>query len=85
MTLYDNVADFDGCTFSPPIDVRRQPIALYAGWSQVVTVSSVNLNQLSSMQTNDPSIPTARVSVQVLHAGRLIYQTSWLITAPVPD
>lgn len=85
VTQYDDVLDFDACTFSPPIDVRRQPISLYAGWSQVVSVSSVSLNQLSSTQTNSTAIPTARVTVQVFHAGRLIYQTNWLTTAPVPD
>src|SRR3954454_21108038 len=38
---YDNITDLDNCTFSPPIDVRKQPINEYANWKQVVRVQSV--------------------------------------------
>jgi prepilin-type N-terminal cleavage/methylation domain-containing protein len=79
---FAGVSEFDGSTFSPPIDVSCQPIAGYSNWSQVVTVQSVSDRNLNTVIANSTIEWTARVTVQVLCGGRVIYQTSWLATEP---
>src|SRR4051794_31056268 len=34
VAAYDDIKDLDGCTFQPPLDVRRQKIDLLPGWAQ---------------------------------------------------
>ena len=85
VTQYNDVVDFDGCTFNPPIDVRRQAIANASNWSQVVTVQTVPMGQVSTTQTDSTSVPTARVTVQIMHQGHQVYQTNWLVVATLPN
>lgn len=82
VSAYDNITDLDGQTFSPPLDVRRQPIAGYAGWSQKVKVETVAPDTVYSVRPNDITVPTARVTVQVLLNNQLIHEASWLVVAP---
>lgn len=82
---YNDIWDMNGDTYSPPLDVTRVPIAGYSNWSQQVTVSTVDPNNVTATRPNDPTQPTARVSVTVSHHGKQVYQASWLITAPNPS
>jgi type II secretory pathway pseudopilin PulG len=77
----DDLDDFDGAVFSPPIDARRQPLANFANWSQSVTVQSVDPNRLTTTVPNG-STPTERVTVSVSHFGQVVYQESWLNASP---
>jgi Tfp pilus assembly protein PilV len=80
-TAYTYLWDLNGDTYSPPLDVTRRPIATYANWTQVVSVSSVDPNNLNFVEpTNDPTTPTARVTVVVKHNTKVVYQASWLVT-----
>jgi type II secretory pathway pseudopilin PulG len=79
---YTYLWDMNGDTYSPPLDVRRNPITLYSNWSQVVTINSVDPTNLTAVRPNSTSLPTARLTVQILHHGKSVYQTSWLIAAP---
>lgn len=81
---YDNILDLDGETFSPPLDVRRLPMAGYGNWSQQVAVRTVGQDYVSSTRPSTTAEPTARVTVTVLHNGRQVYETSWLAVAPSP-
>ncbi len=56
---FGGVSEFDGSTFSPPIDVSCQPIAGYSNWSQVVTVKSVSHTNLNNVIANTTSEWTA--------------------------
>ena len=84
VTAYNGIMDFDGDTFQPPIDCRRQKIDVYSSWSQKVAVQTVGEDFLGSLRPNDVNEPTARVTVTVFHNGEQIYQTSWVVVAPDP-
>jgi hypothetical protein len=79
-TFNDN-DDFDGQTFSPPIDARRQTIANLKGWSQTVTVQSVDINSLTTAVPNGSS-KAERVTATINHNGQQVYQESWLNVYP---
>jgi type II secretory pathway pseudopilin PulG len=91
---YDDVDDFDGQTFSPPIDATRKPIPALSSYSQVVSVWPVYANQLSA--NLDPAHPdflqttytgAARVTVRILHkntptsTATEVYRMSWIRVA----
>lgn len=84
-TAYTYLWDMNGDTYSPPLDVTRNPISVYSGWSQQVTITSVSPTNVTSERANDPTVPTAKVAVVITHNGTVVYQTSWLITAPDPS
>jgi type II secretory pathway pseudopilin PulG len=91
---FDDVDDFDGQTFNPPIDSTRKPISILSSYSQVVSVWPVYPNQLSA--NADPSSAdflqttytgAVRVTVRVLRrtspaaVPSEVYRTSWLRVA----
>jgi len=84
IAVYDNILDLDGCTFNPPLDVRRQAIPDLAGWSQKVTIDTVAADMVSSVRPKNATVPTARVTVQILLRDKIIHETSWLVVAPSP-
>ena len=88
---YDDLDDFDGLNFSPPIDSLRRPISGLSQFTQNVTVVPVLTGQLSS--NNDPTIPlipkttytgAARVLVRIFYRNKPsdgpteVYRTSWI-------
>lgn len=81
---YDNITDLDACTFSPPIDVRRQPITEYGTWKQVVTVQSVPRGNVSAapLPVNTTLEPTVRVTVTIQRSNTPVYTMSWLAVSP---
>jgi len=81
---FAGVSEFDGSTFNPPIDVSCNPIASYSDWSQVVTVQSVSDSNLKTVIADSTTEWTARVTVQILCNGRVVYQTSWLAAEQLP-
>ncbi len=85
ITAYDNVIDLDGTSFSPPLDVRREPMADYRGWGQRVKVESVAEDYIASVRPNTLAEPTVRVTVTIFRNGRDVYTTSWLAVAPAPQ
>lgn len=91
LATWEDVDDFDGSTFSPPIDSLRQQIPDQSQYSQVVSVWPVNPNQLSvNSNESSPTIAkttytgAVRVRVRILYqatpdaiAGE-VYRTSWI-------
>ncbi len=88
---YDDVDDFDGSSFNPPIDSFRQPIPDLSQYTQTVSVVPVYAMQLSSnADAEHPTIPkttytgAVRVTVHVLYQATPdsspaeIYNTSWI-------
>jgi prepilin-type N-terminal cleavage/methylation domain-containing protein len=76
-------AKFDNQTFNPPKDGREQPIAGFDDWSQVIDVSYVDPNLLTSTVPDSQAEPTARVTVNIVnHQTRVIYTTQWIVAAP---
>ena len=79
LATYTHLDCFNGKTFSPPIDARRQALANYSAWSQSVTVTKVDINRLVTTVPGTTSMPSARVTVAVQHLGQTIYSESWLV------
>jgi prepilin-type N-terminal cleavage/methylation domain-containing protein len=94
---YDNIMDLDGTTdtwnqasdpatgyqkFSPPLDVRRDPISGYKDWEQWVKVETVSKDFVATVLPHDPTQPTARVTVKIVRNGSEVYRMSWLAVAP---
>jgi prepilin-type N-terminal cleavage/methylation domain-containing protein len=76
---YDDLDDFDGVTFSPPVDVSGNNLNDFSEYRQVVTVESVNpADFTSAVEDFDSSI--VRVSVSIVMNGKQVGSTSWLIT-----
>jgi prepilin-type N-terminal cleavage/methylation domain-containing protein len=77
---YDDLDDFDGRTFSPPIDADRQPLANFGAYSQQVIVQNVNASNFDQVVADHGS-DFVRVTVTVVFSGRQITSASWLRAA----
>ena len=91
LNSFDDVDDFDGQTYNPPIDSTRSPITSMSQYSQVVSVVPVFPNKLSS-NANDtaPEIPkttytgAVRVRVRITYRANPtdppaeVYRASWV-------
>ena len=80
---YDDIDDFDGQTFSPPIDARRGSLgSAYSGWSQTVAVQSLHPDDLKTIiphLTRPPEQrPISRIIVTIKRADKIVYTQSWL-------
>lgn len=82
LASYDDVLDLDGCSFSPPVDARRQLLSAYSSWTQSITVQTVQLSNLATTRPNTTTEPSARVTVRILHNQKEVYRTSWIAVAP---
>jgi prepilin-type N-terminal cleavage/methylation domain-containing protein len=83
LTTYDDIDDFNGLTFSPPIDINREPLSGFEGVSQRVRIVPVSANKLDGNVDGTAISDTtytgaARITIQVLASGGLIYELSWL-------
>jgi prepilin-type N-terminal cleavage/methylation domain-containing protein len=74
--LYDDVEDFDNETFSPPINAGRQPLSIFAAFTQKVTVQWVNPSDFTQVAT--VTSPFVRVTVDIYHHGYKLSSESWI-------
>ncbi|MEJ2701543.1 MAG: prepilin-type N-terminal cleavage/methylation domain-containing protein [Sedimentisphaerales bacterium] len=74
---YDDLDDFDGRTFSPPIDADRQALTEYPSFSQHVTVENVSPSNFEQV-VPDGTSDFIRVTVNVYQNAQLITSASWL-------
>jgi type II secretory pathway pseudopilin PulG len=82
-TAYNDLDDFDGKSFSPPIDARRQSLGSnYSDWTQSVkieTIKPVSLSTTISHLNLSPDLrPTCRCTVTVTHNGKTVYTQNWI-------
>jgi hypothetical protein len=82
VNTYDDLDDFDGLTFSPPIDARRASMGSdYNGWSQSIVVESINPDDLKMViphLTHPPALrPVSRITVTVKRYDKTVYTQSW--------
>lgn len=77
LTAYDDLDDFDGLTFSPPIGANKGVLNEFSAFSQQVTVQNVSASNLDQVVA-DLSSPFVRVTVSVLMNGRPIVSASWV-------
>jgi len=76
---YDDLDDFNGATFSPPISTERTVLSEFASYSQKITVQNVNASDFEQVVANHGS-DFVRVTVQVYLNSKLISSASWLRT-----
>ena len=80
---YDTLkATYDNVTYNPPRDGRGTALSGFDDWSQVVDVSYVLPNRLTTVVPDSQVEPTARVTVSIVnHQTRVIYTTQWIVAA----
>jgi type II secretory pathway pseudopilin PulG len=91
LSSFNDIDDFDGQTFNPPIDSTRTPVASLSQYSQVVSVMPVYPNQPSvNTDESKPAIPkttytgAVRVRVKVLYRAnptdlpKEVYRAQWV-------
>lgn len=64
VTLWDDIDDFHGRTFAPPLDANRLPLPDLSKFTQEVTVQRVDPDRLSLATSGSDA---ARVTVRVLY------------------
>ena len=77
LATYDDLNDFDGATFSPPIDVNRNVLSNFAAFHQLVTVENVNKSNFEQVVADHGS-SFVKVTVSVFMNSKEISSTSWL-------
>ena len=83
VSSYGGITEFDGSTFSPPLDNTRASMSGYGTWSESITVQSVNEDNLGTIVTDSTTQNAARVTVTVNFKGSQVYQASWVAAATV--
>jgi hypothetical protein len=91
LATYNDVDDFDGSSFSPPIDSMRNAMPQFSQFTQAISVWPVLPGQLNG--NTDPNNPTVtkttytgavRVQVRILYRrvptdpAAEVYRTSWI-------
>jgi len=76
---YDDLDDFDGASFSPPINANRAALNNFAAFSQQVLVEKVNNGNFEQVvPDSDPTSRFVRVTVRVLLNSSQICSTTWI-------
>jgi prepilin-type N-terminal cleavage/methylation domain-containing protein len=78
IALYDDVEDFDNKTFSPPINADRQPLSIFAAFTQKVTVQKVNAADFQQVELDGYISPFVRITVDIYHHGYKLSSESWI-------
>jgi prepilin-type N-terminal cleavage/methylation domain-containing protein len=74
---YDDLDDFDGANFSPPISADQEILNDFAAFSQQVTIENVSAANFEQVISNHSSC-FVRVSVKVFLNSREISSASWI-------
>ncbi|MFQ6034967.1 MAG: prepilin-type N-terminal cleavage/methylation domain-containing protein [Sedimentisphaerales bacterium] len=74
---YDDLDDFDGASFSPPINANRESLNDFAAFSQQTVVENVNPTDFQQV-VSDHSSHFIRVTVKVFLNAEEISSTSWI-------
>jgi prepilin-type N-terminal cleavage/methylation domain-containing protein len=74
---YDDLDDFDGANFSPPISAQRSTLTDFAAYSQQVTVENVNPSNFEQVIADHGSC-FVRITVRVLKNSKEVCSASWL-------
>lgn len=77
LATYNDLDDFDGASFSPPIDASRNTLSNFATFNQQITVENVNPSNFEQVE-NDNSTNFVRITVKVYHNSKEICSSSWL-------
>ena len=79
---YDELkTTYDNTTYSPPKDGRGVNLVGFDTWKQIVDVSYVLPNRLTTVVPDSQVEPTSRVTVKIMANDEIIYQTQWIVAA----
>lgn len=74
---YDDLDDFDGVNFSPPISSERIALGDFSAFTQQITVENVNASNFEQVVA-DHSSSFVRVTVRVVFGTRELSSASWI-------
>ena len=74
---YDAAVTENGRSYSPPLDVRGQPIEELAGWTQTLVITPVNKDDIDQ-PVGGPS-DMARLTVDIEFNGTSVVTNSYLL------
>jgi len=74
---YDDLDDFNGASFSPPISADRNALADLSAYTQQITVENVSASDFEQVVSNHSSF-FVRVTVKVFLNAREISSARWL-------
>ncbi|GAG20974.1 unnamed protein product [marine sediment metagenome] len=77
LATYDDLDDFDGTIFSPPISSDRDVLSNFAAFGQQITVENVSAANFEAVVI-DHSSSFVRITVKVFLNSREISSTSWI-------
>jgi len=77
LAAYDDLDDFDGANFSPPINADRETLNHFAAFSQRITVENVDAANFEQVVADHGS-NFVRVTVKVSLNSREISSVSWI-------
>jgi type II secretory pathway pseudopilin PulG len=77
LTNYDDLDDFNGASFSPPISANRSPLNDLSAYTQQITVENVSASNFEQVVSNHSSF-FVRVNVKVLFNTEEISSARWL-------
>ena len=72
---------FKSYTKKPPVDAKENTISELPNWAQIVKFQYVDPNNITLVVPDATAPATGRMTVTITHSNRLIYTTSWLVTA----
>jgi len=75
------LSKFKSYTKAPPVDTKENTINELPNWAQIVTFQYVDPNNITLVVPDSQAPATGRLTVTITHRNRLIYTTSWLVTA----
>lgn len=78
VAAYDDVDDFAGVTFDPPITALRDAVPNMTNWSQAVTVEAVNADNLAATGLTVGTTDLMRVMVTVQYQQQTVAQLTWI-------
>jgi len=77
LASYDDLDDFDGASFSPPISADRNSLNNFAAFTQQVTVENVSASDFEQVVSDHGSF-FIRVTVKIFLNSKEIDSGSWL-------
>jgi len=77
LAIYDDLDDFNGTTFSPPISSERATLNEFSAYSQQITVQNVNASNFEQVVANHSS-NFVRVTVKIYLNSKPISSVNWL-------
>lgn len=77
VSAYDDLDDFDGRSFCPPVDLSGAPLADFSAFTQQITVENVNASVLYDEEP-DHTTDFVRVTVTILKNNRQVSSASWI-------